>query len=251
MSAHHGLRHAHPSLDLLNIKSTCSVLDRFKKHGLIIDKKEKDFIRFFHSSIQTNVLSHCYPEDYRIYLPAREKFIQLYKPQEKFPESNLGIHLRLGDRLLLRERVQFSNRMNLEAFRRAIDSFKCSTISIYTDMPIWRELDIETLSRLRFHKEVHAKDREDLSVAVSFFNKVYRAMESYNPVVRHGQSVKDDFELMRRHQSLLFQHGTLAWWAAFLGHGRRVGLYRHWRHQTFKSLGCLSNTPIPGWFHWE
>ena len=57
--------------------------------------------------------------------------------------------------------------------------------------------------------------------------------------------------LYRELKNILFQHGTLSWWAAFLGNPNKVGVYGPWRPWKGQSNKNLGNTPIEGWFQWD
>jgi hypothetical protein len=49
----------------------------------------------------------------------------------------------------------------------------------------------------------------------------------------------------------LFQHSTLAWWAAVIGGTKQVGVYGPWRSYKNERNKNLSHIPLPGWFQWE
>ena len=49
----------------------------------------------------------------------------------------------------------------------------------------------------------------------------------------------------------LFQHSTLAWWAAVIGGTKQVGVYGPWRSYKKERNKNLSHIPLPGWFQWE
>ena len=62
-----------------------------------------------------------------------------------------------------------------------------------------------------------------------------------------GQFVEDDFEFMRSANKLMFAHGTLSWWAGFLGNGSDIACYSKWRGGKNINLAWV---PADGWRHW-
>jgi hypothetical protein len=244
------MKHLHDELDLLSVAATVRYIDKLRRFPLKIGKKEADFMQYLQRRIDSNVLSHCYPEDYRIYLPHRKKFLLKYPKPSDCIENDLGVHLRLGDRLLMSDVIKFTNQINLDEFCRAIDTFKCSSVTIYTDMPVWREIDAGDLIKMKFHTTVKSDQAIDYQKAANYFNSVVKTLSAYDPVVRLGKPVVEDFRQMRRHKNFLFQHGTLAWWACFLGNAERVGVQRYWRNQPQRFPESLAQVPLPGWFGW-
>ena len=75
-------------------------------------------------------------------------------------------------------------------------------------------------------------------------------LSEYNPVVVH-RNVLDDFNFMRQFDKILFQHGTMSWWAAFLSNASQVGVYGPWRPWKGTSNKNLSDVKIDGWFKWQ
>ena len=61
----------------------------------------------------------------------------------------------------------------------------------------------------------------------------------------------EDFTFIRGFKNILFQHGTLSWWAAILSEADKVGVYGPWRPWKGDSNKNLSNVNIEGWFKWE
>jgi len=70
------------------------------------------------------------------------------------------------------------------------------------------------------------------------------------PVVTH-RSIVEDFNFIRSFDKILFQHGTMGWWAAYLSDAAEVGVYGPWRPWKGVSNKNLSKIPLPGWFQWE
>ena len=60
-----------------------------------------------------------------------------------------------------------------------------------------------------------------------------------------------DFNFIRTFDNILFEHGTLGWWAAFLSDASKVGVYGPWRAWKGKSNKNLSQVSLEGWFQWK
>lgn len=250
LSQRHGLVHLHDGLDLLGVQGTYRIWHRLLKYDTQITTRDNDFQLFLNRSPAGNIRHRCYPEDYRLYLDYLERFRAQYPPRPATSPGALGVHIRLGDRLIRSETHEPENQLNLESFCKAIDSFSPASVTVFTDMPVWRAISASELSQMRFHMDVKPEERADPDKAAYYFNKIVDRLSAYSPEVRCGYSVSEDFQEMRRYPNFLFQHGTLSWWAAALGHATRVGVYKYWR----RGIGVrrnLAETPLPGWFQWE
>ena len=72
----------------------------------------------------------------------------------------------------------------------------------------------------------------------------------YNPSVVQ-RSIVEDFNFIRNSNNILFEHGTLSWWAAVLSDAKKVGVYGPWRPWKGQKNKNLSNIPLENWFKWE
>ena len=93
-----------------------------------------------------------------------------------------------------------------------------------------------------------------MGVAVDYFNSIVDGFSRYDPIVRCGCSLSSDFNYMRSFRKILFQHSTLAWWAACLGVATEVRVYGPWRKSKQiqgKENKNLSLVALPGWIKWE
>lgn len=61
---------------------------------------------------------------------------------------------------------------------------------------------------------------------------------------------RSQYLLQKFRQQILFQHGTMAWWAATLSHASRVGVYGPWRPTKGAKNKNLGRTDFPGWYSW-
>ena len=72
----------------------------------------------------------------------------------------------------------------------------------------------------------------------------------FRPIVKK-RSLYEDFNFIRSFNNILFEHGTLGWWAAALSNAKRVGVYGPWRRWKGNRNKNLSNMNLPTWFKWE
>lgn len=197
-------------------------------------------------------------ENYRLY----EKHFGRIK--KWFPEiatqnkKDLVFHLRMGDRLFLKNTYMKEHQIKPEQFLRAIHEFDFARLHIVTDMPSWEPVTLDSLAKMKFHaggiggKEISQRRRiEDDTVAVDYFNEVYEALHKLDPLVRCGHSIADDFNYIRSFDKILFQSGTLSWWAACLSNASKVGAYGPWRPFRGSANSQLSEVGLPGWFVWQ
>ena len=103
---------------------------------------------------------------------------------------------------------------------------------------------------MRFHRQVPESESVSINKSVDYFNSFVDGLSAYNPQVSH-RSVGEDFQFIRTFDNILFQHGTLGWWAAVLSEASSVGVYGPWRPWKGTSNKNLSDIPIDTWFKWE
>lgn len=210
---------------------------------------DQEYIKSFDKNISKNdMILSGYFEDYRFYLSFRKKLISNFPTFNKRSNSDLVIHLRTGDRLFMKN--EFYLKPTADDYLRAIEQFDFEQLHIVTDMPIWEKINPTTLSNIAFHNTVPATERVPIEKSVNYFNSLVDAFEKFNPTVEK-RSVEDDFNFIRTFDNILFEHGTMSWWAAFLSDASRVGVYGPWRPWKGKSNKNLSNIPLDNWFKWK
>ena len=187
-----------------------------------------------------------YFEDYRYYLPNRKLIIKWFPKVDK-TKKRLAVHLRTGDRLFYKN--GFSFKPNASSYKKAIDKFDFDEMYIVTDFPVWKRITEEELSKFKFHLPVSKADCVPLKDSVEYFNSLFDMFEQYNPKHKNGD-VLSDFQFIRSCDNILFEHGTLSWWAAFLSDAEKVGVYGPWRAWKGSSNKNLSNIALEGWFKW-
>ena len=108
----------------------------------------------------------------------------------------------------------------------------------------------EELLNMSFHVSVPDNERVPIKESVDHFNSFVEGFKKYEPMVSRRQ-VHEDFNFMRTFNNILFEHGTMSWWASFLSDADKVGVYGPWRPWKGDSNKNLSDIPIKGWFKWK
>ena len=103
---------------------------------------------------------------------------------------------------------------------------------------------------MSFHYKVPEEDRVDPQKSVDYFNSFIDGFMKYDPIVKKG-SIVEDFNFIRTFDNILFQHGTMGWWAAALSDASNVGVYGPWRPWKGASNKNLSKVDFKGWFQWQ
>lgn len=199
-----------------------------------------------------------YFEDYKLYIDDREEIKSWFLPVKKYNNRDLVFHLRTGDRLFYHVTHNPKFKIDASQYVNAIKQFDFDRLHIVTDIHDWGLLSEEKLSKMKFHRggmggsEIigTAIGINNIQIAVDYFNSIYEALNIFNPIVRCGREISDDFNYIRSFDKILFQHGTMAWWASFLSEASKVGVYKLWRPSKGKTNKNLGQTNLEGWFHW-
>ena len=189
-----------------------------------------------------------YFEDYTYFKDEISTIKTWFPDVDKRDTNDLVIHFRAGDRLFYKN--ESGSKPSAEGYAAAIEQFDFEKLHIVTDMPHWEKITEESLSKMSFHRSVPPEDRVPISESVRYFNSFITAFEKYNPIMTK-RSVGEDFEFIRSFRNILFQHGTLGWWAAALSDAGKVGVYGPWRPWKGSSNKNLSNAGFEGWFKWQ
>lgn len=253
LASHHGTEAIAiaPYIDYYGIKPLQNIGVKFANmpnEQLTVINGDRQFINYFSKKLDKKAILSGYFEDYRYYMPSREKIKSWFPKVEKRNNKDLVVHLRTGDRLFMKN--EFYLKPKAEDYARTIESFDFKQLHIVTDMPVWKKLSAPELNSLQFHTKVPKEQRVDIRESVEYFNCFVEVFKKYNPVV-HNNDVEEDFTFIRTFDNIMFEHGTLSWWAAFLSDASRVGVYGPWRPWKKDSNKNLSQTPIKGWFQWE
>jgi len=189
-----------------------------------------------------------YFEDYRFYINHIEKIKSWFPLPVVREDSALVLHMRTGDRLFMKN--EFYSKPRVDSYKRAIDQFEFSEFHIVTDMPTWEPVTPEELQAMKFHVNTLPDDRVPIEDSVKYFNELVEGFAPYNPQVTR-RTVGEDFNFIRSFNNILFEHGTLSWWAAALSDAKKVGVYGPWRPWKGAKNKNLSQIPLSGWFRWD
>ena len=193
-----------------------------------------------------NVLLTGYFEDFRYYFNIRQrikKWFPIVEPRTK----TLAVHLRTGDRLFMKN--EFYLKPPPIAYKEAIERFDFDELHVITDFPVWKQITPEELSSFEFHTRVDDNQRVSLAESANYFNSLQELISDYSPKFKK-RGLLEDFNFIRSCDNVLFEHGTLSWWAAFLSDAKKVGVYGPWRPWKGASNKNLSQVPLDGWFKW-
>lgn len=194
------------------------------------------------------ILLDGYFEDYRHYLPHADRIRSWFTPVEKRFPGDLGMHLRTGDRLFMRE--EFAVKPRVEDYVAAIERFDFDRLHIVSDLPEWRTYTEAELREIRFHRPIPPEESVPLSDSVQYLNEFVERLDRYEPYFQ-STSPAEDFDYLRAFDNVLFEHGTMPWWAAFIGQASKVGVYGPWRPWQPGPNRNLSQVPLDGWFTWD
>ena len=117
-------------------------------------------------------------------------------------------------------------------------------------MPKWDFISESDLANMSFHYDVPEKDRVPAKKSVEYFNSFIEGFAEYKPIMKK-RTIVEDFNFIRSFDNIMFQHGTLGWWAAALSDASRVSVYGPWRPWKGTSNKNLSQVNFKGWHKWE
>ena len=212
---------------------------------------------------QTNLVLEGFFEDYTYYLDHIDTIKNIFPSIKQVEDNDLCFHFRTSDRLFMQEEFQF--KPNAQKISNAIRNFDFERLHIISDRPFWKQVSAEDLNLINTGKStfkwqnsqydkngnfIFGGARVDTNESAMYFNSVYEALEPYNPIFKK-RSIADDFNFIRSSKNILFEHGTLAWWAAVLSDAKKVGVYGPWRSWKGRSNKNLSKIPLQNWFKWE
>jgi hypothetical protein len=249
LAEHYDLNFSSARLDVLDIPETKFGLNK-KYKTICIPLEERNWHKYFSVRYPCNFIVETYPEDYTLYKPHMDRIRSWFNDVHKTNKNDLVFHLRLGDRLLNKNDHHPCMKVTPKEYIQAIELFDFDRLYIVTDMKVWKKVTPEDINKMKFHTDVPKKWRIESSIAASYFNSLVETFNEFDPIVRIGHSVKDDFNFMRSFDKILLQHGTLSWWAAALSHASKVGIFGPWRPINGENNRNLGQTDFEGWFRW-
>ena len=235
--------YAIPCLEKLGFNLDCSLPPTYITVG------DQQYSTAHHTDFQNNnILLDGYFEDYTIFKDDIDKIKGWYPKIDQRDDNDLVIHFRAGDRLFYKN--EFDYKPSVEQYINAIQQFYFNQLYIVTDMPKWDYIHGEQLEQMKFHYDVPQNQRVDINLSVDYFNSFVGGFSQFRPIVKK-RSLYEDFNFIRSFNNILFEHGTLGWWAATLSNAKRVGVYGPWRRWKGNRNKNLSNMNLPTWFKWE
>jgi len=192
-----------------------------------------------------------YFEDYTFFIDKLDLIKKWYPVKQKRNADDLVLHFRAGDRLYLKN--EFEYKPSVQSYINAIENFDFKNLYIVTDMPKWDYITPESLEQMRFHVDVPHSERVPVEKSVNYFNSFVDGLSVYKPIINNKErrNIYKDFNFMRSFDKILFQHGTLGWWASIMSDATKVGVYGPWRAWKGNRNKNLSKIPLEGWFQWE
>jgi hypothetical protein len=210
---------------------------------------ESNFIKTFDKSYNRhNIRLSGYFEDYRYYFNNLETIKSWFPAVATRDDNALVLHMRTGDRLFMKN--EFHSKPRIENYLNAIKKFDFEELHIVTDMPKWSTVTEDELQSMKFHVNTPQSERVPIEESVRYFNELVEGLAAYSPQITQ-RSVGEDFEFIRSFKNILFEHGTLSWWAAVLSNAEKVGVYGPWRSWKGAQNKNLSKIPLNNWFRWE
>ena len=210
---------------------------------------DQNYRELFNTELsQHSFILSGYFENYKYFQKHIEKVKTWYPQVNKRDNNDLVIHFRAGDRLFYKN--EFDTKPAVRSYLKAMKKFDFEQLHIVTDMPQWKKISTAELQKMRFHKFVEKQNSVPLQKSVDYFNSFVDGFSKYNPIVQN-RTVGEDFNFIRSFDNILFQHGTMGWWASVLSNATTVGVYGPWRPWKGSSNKNLSNVPIKGWFKWK
>lgn len=186
-------------------------------------------------------------EDYRYFIEHRGLIKTWFTPVSKKEDQDLIFHFRTGDRLFAKN--EFEHKPTTQRYKSAIESFDFNRLHIVSDLPELKHYAAEELGSLKFHNSLGASKSVKHEDAAKYLNNVVSFLSGYQPVFRSA-SISEDFNKIRSFNNIMFEHGTMSWWAAFLTDASKVGVRKDWRPWKGRSNKNLSELPVDGWFGW-
>lgn len=237
------------ALDIIDVpKSVYPINPEYPTIHIGLD--ETDFHQHINRTEKCNYVVQTYAEDYTLYKPEMELIRTWFKDIPKTNTRDLAFSLRLGDRLLSKRDHEPCMKVSIDEYIDVIKTFSFEKIHVITDMKVWKTVTPEEIDGMRFHVDVAKSERVDPRVAADYFNSLVEGLSQFELVLYHNKAPKVHFETMRSFDQILFQHNTLAWWAAALSHASRVGVFGPWRPIKKDRNKNLGKVNFPGWFQW-
>ena len=232
-------------LENIGIKTTSNFVSNNVHH--VNDSNYLDTLNSLHFNVN-NYLLNGYFEDYTFFYDHIDYLKSIYPTVRKRNNRDVVVHFRAGDRLFYKN--EFSYKPQVENYVKAINQFDFEQLHIVTDMPKWDYINQDELAEMKFHYNVSVSQRVEPQMSVDYFNSFIDGFAQFNPIMK-SRTIYEDFNFIRSFDNILFEHGTMSWWASVLSEASKVGVYGPWRAWKGNGNKNLSNIPLEGWFKWQ
>jgi len=238
-------------IEQLNLNYDDIIYDIDGKNSIII--QDNEYLLAFNKQMKNkDILLDGYFEDYTFYYKHIDQIKTWFKVPKNKNNNDLVFHLRTGDRLFYKDHYDSKGNplVGIDKIENAINHFDYSKLYIVSDIPKWEETTINEMKNFKFHVDVDPIHCIDIASAVNYHNTLIKTLNKYDPIIQNND-ITSDFNFLLSFNMFLFQHSTLAWWAAVIGGTKQVGVYGPWRSYKNERNKNLSHIPLPGWFQWE
>jgi len=244
--------HFHPELPLLNVNqnapSAISLLNKITAKKIYTNW----FDEMSNAVKSKSYVIDGYPEDYSIFLGHKDQLSKFIRNNVQKCDyfDGVVIHLRLGDRLFRKSDYLPGMKLDLNQLGILLDSLSSKKLKVVSDLNLWKIIDKNDLNKISSHVSVHHSKRQHDTEIVKHLNSIYKFFEERNAIFDESSTIKEDFSQMLNSRYLIFQHGTLAWWAGFSGHQEKVFVADGWRPIKGINNKNLDKTPLYNWHNW-
>ena len=200
-------------------------------------------------------------QDYNLYRDHLEriKSWDCFQPVENVNENDLVIHLRAGNRFLAKNA---NHTASADELGKVIDSIEFDKLHVVTNLSkydTWTIDDInDAINKLKTQGgdgEPAKKYKEEYPFlepehALEYTNSFIDLFKKYD-TMWFSNSIKEDFNYLRKFKKILFPRSTFSWWAAASGVAEEVYVYGPWAPHKAKTDGWLGETNYKGWKSWS
>lgn len=245
-------KHFHPALPLLGINEQRPPINIFLAKAFAKRMSDNWLNEIYNAIESKSYIIDGYPEDYRIFIEHRDRLSKFVRDNAKKSEYFDGVivHLRLGDRLFRKSDYLPGMKLDLNKLATLLDSLGTQKIKVVSDLNLWKIVSATDLSQIRSHVDVSTAERQNDSLIVEHLNNIHNFFVERNAIFNERSSVREDFSEMLNSRYLVFQHGTLAWWAGFCGEHEEVFVCDGWRPIKGVNNKNLDKTPLDNWSNW-
>ena len=200
-------------------------------------------------------------QDYNLYRDHLDtiKSWECFEKVDDVNENDLVIHLRAGNRFLAKNANYTAS---AEELGKAIDSIEFDKLHIVTNLKKHDRWTIEDITNAIDYLKEHGGDGEPAKKyreeypflhpedAFYYTNSFIDLFDKYD-IIWASDSIKNDFNYLRKFRKILFPRSTFSWWAAATGVANEVYVYEPWAPHKARTDGWLGETNYEGWNSWS